>query len=411
MLPKTLNEWIQHYGRAGRNGQPAIAILLVEPSAFNLRKIKIKKDNPNKSTCTKSRGKRRIPIDDTVDSTELDEEDHEINEADEPIDNICDESKIEGQPAYQKQVEDGLRKWLDAILCQRVIQDEYFKNPPASCRMFILCNNRVILTVCHLELNVPCCDLCLMQNTAQNIPWVRTERKDKIIDLLMRLNIQKSRCDTADSDNQTMPIVKKKKAGKGARRGERFQSCHEALSDWRRWRWRTTYRRCIWGMEVLLPDKVLDILAKAAHIKTVDNIRRDLPEWEWVNDYGAEVLDRLRPIDNQWKAESTHAAEENKAKRRRTSEENKALRDDARHNQKHLDTLRKRAIHAVESTPGPSRHPLSSTTAPPQPTALQWAPSHSYLYHSTPEGSRAMITLPSLFHWMPLEDPGHNNNM
>ncbi len=242
-----------------------------------------------------------------------------------------------------------------------------------------------------------------MRNMAQNTPWVRTEREGQLIDFLKRLNTRKSH-DTANSDTHNMSNMKKKKAGEGGRRGERFQSCHEALSDWRRWRWRTTYRRCIWGMEVLLPDKILEILAKAAHIKCVDDIRRDIPEWEWVDDYGVEVLDRLRPIDNQWKAESTQAAEANKAKRRRTSEENKAMRDEARRSQKHLETLHKRAMNT--GIPGPSRHPLAYMPAPPQATVttpqqvtvFQWAPNLNH-YHST------TTTLPTVFQWMPLENP------
>ncbi|GJE92607.1 P-loop containing nucleoside triphosphate hydrolase protein [Phanerochaete sordida] len=38
LVPGDLNEWIQHHGRAGRGGQPAIAIMLVEATAFQLIK-------------------------------------------------------------------------------------------------------------------------------------------------------------------------------------------------------------------------------------------------------------------------------------------------------------------------------------------------------------------------------------
>jgi superfamily II DNA helicase RecQ len=34
MIPKTLTQYTQHAGRCGRDGKPALAILLVEPTVF-----------------------------------------------------------------------------------------------------------------------------------------------------------------------------------------------------------------------------------------------------------------------------------------------------------------------------------------------------------------------------------------
>jgi superfamily II DNA helicase RecQ len=38
MVPPSLSVWTQRFGRAGRSGEPAIAILLVEPSVYQLRR-------------------------------------------------------------------------------------------------------------------------------------------------------------------------------------------------------------------------------------------------------------------------------------------------------------------------------------------------------------------------------------
>lgn len=43
MVPGSLSEWIQHYGRAGRDGFPAVVVLLVEPSVFERVKKRAKR--------------------------------------------------------------------------------------------------------------------------------------------------------------------------------------------------------------------------------------------------------------------------------------------------------------------------------------------------------------------------------
>ncbi len=48
MIPRKLTQWTQHAGRCGRDGEPAIAILLVEPSVFQKVRKRQKKD-PNAS--------------------------------------------------------------------------------------------------------------------------------------------------------------------------------------------------------------------------------------------------------------------------------------------------------------------------------------------------------------------------
>ncbi|THG96112.1 hypothetical protein EW026_g5664 [Hermanssonia centrifuga] len=323
MLPKTLNEWVQHYGRAGRGGQPAMGILLVEPSAF--KKIKVKKQV---SDASKPTNKRKVP-DVPVESDSEDPNENDL-ECDEMADDGAETTNHDSVSQYQKKVEPGLREYLEALECRREIQDKYFRNP-TRLREY-------------------------------------TDKKPAI----------------------------KKKSGEGNRRGERLQSCRDALFHWRRRQWKNTYSKCIWGVESLLPDKILKQLAKAAHIRTMDDIKREIPDWIWVDDHGEDVIARLRPIDEQWNTERLEAAEENKAKRRRTSEENKNVRDEARREQKYMATLRKNNIH---NNPNISRAPLGFAIAPQQmtthPTGLQWM---LYATSSTFAMPLASIQL----QWMPV---------
>ncbi|KAH9915001.1 P-loop containing nucleoside triphosphate hydrolase protein, partial [Fomitopsis serialis] len=93
MVPTSLSQWLQRYGRAGRDGKPAIAILLAEQSVF--KKVK-------------PRTAKRDTAEDADDT---------------------DEDKV-----FQKKVEEGLRSWLEASNCRREVADEYFANPPSERR-------------------------------------------------------------------------------------------------------------------------------------------------------------------------------------------------------------------------------------------------------------------------------------
>ncbi|KAF8222271.1 P-loop containing nucleoside triphosphate hydrolase protein, partial [Tricholoma matsutake] len=103
MVPPLLSVWMQHLGRAGRSGAPAIVILLVEPSVYKLRK---------------SRGD--MGAEDADDEEKDDEEEKEDGESQTgPVD-----------PMYQKKVEEVMWKWIEAIECRWDVSDAYFNNPP-----------------------------------------------------------------------------------------------------------------------------------------------------------------------------------------------------------------------------------------------------------------------------------------
>ncbi|EIW55821.1 P-loop containing nucleoside triphosphate hydrolase protein [Trametes versicolor FP-101664 SS1] len=86
MAPESLSVWMQRAGRAGRHPDiQARAILLIQPTVFQ------------------EKGKR---------------------------------SRQDGEVvAYVKEIEDGLRMWLDPERCRRDVADEYFDNPPTRKRM------------------------------------------------------------------------------------------------------------------------------------------------------------------------------------------------------------------------------------------------------------------------------------
>lgn len=121
MVPSSLSQWFQRYGRAGRSGGPAIAILLVEPSVFQQLKRSIKAGDPNNGGTH-----RKEDVGSNITDNGPDElEDEEI---DLTIDTHTSAS-ASTEVIYRKKIEEGLRKYLDGLRCRRDIADTYFSNP------------------------------------------------------------------------------------------------------------------------------------------------------------------------------------------------------------------------------------------------------------------------------------------
>ncbi len=130
MLPKTLSKWVQHYGHAGHGGQPAQAIILVEPSAFQAKKIK------NHGEAVALKDKHSTESQEEA-QTRVDKED-----GNQCVHDCTDGDRVD-EVEYKKSVEDGLHKWLEVLTCRRIVQDEYFKN--SQCRhgtLHLLTNSR-----------------------------------------------------------------------------------------------------------------------------------------------------------------------------------------------------------------------------------------------------------------------------
>ena len=114
MLLPSLSVWMQRLGRAGRSGEPAIVILLVEPSVFKLRK---------------ARG--------AVEPEDPDDEDKDDDEEDKE-DGEADTGAGSADPMYLKKVEEAMRKWIEEIVCRRKVSDIHFNNPPRTTGEFLL---------------------------------------------------------------------------------------------------------------------------------------------------------------------------------------------------------------------------------------------------------------------------------
>jgi superfamily II DNA helicase RecQ len=143
MIPTSLSVWVQRYGRVGRNSEPGEAILLVEPSVYQL-----KKENRNQDAVQEG-------ADDAEDG-----------------DDAPAESKTHSADThYVKKVEGGLCKWIEASCeeCRRWIEKKYFDCPDGG-----------------RPLSVPCCDLCVLKKAREH-PDDLSPQEQKILDLINRL--------------------------------------------------------------------------------------------------------------------------------------------------------------------------------------------------------------------------------
>jgi superfamily II DNA/RNA helicase len=122
MVPSSLSVCIQRFGRAGRSGQASIAILLAEQSVFQTKKKPRSSETP--ATGPESETTTKIEIAD-------DEELHMALHGPERDSEAVDVN-------YKKKVEGGMRKWSEALVCRRMVADEYFDNPPRSISTYFL---------------------------------------------------------------------------------------------------------------------------------------------------------------------------------------------------------------------------------------------------------------------------------
>jgi hypothetical protein len=90
------------------------------------------------------------------------------------------------------------------------------------------------------------------------------------------------------------------------RRGDRLQACRKALKSWCLEAFKRDFKHSILYPKVVFPDKILKKIASQARLKTLSDIKKEIPDWDWADEYGQPMLDLLASIDNSWTEESEY---------------------------------------------------------------------------------------------------------
>lgn len=174
----------------------------------------------------------------------------------------------------------------------------------------------------------------------------------------------------------------------GARRTDRLQSCRNAIIEWRSRTWLENYSDCAWGPNVLLPDSIITKLATRSHISTIEDIKREIPEWDFADDYGSVILDIIHKTDDLWKEDHACKLKANKDTRKRRSIENKQHREEERRIKKQAETAQRKSERTWINTfthpvlaqpsffPGPLATSSTSTSSYHYPQPIFFVPSY-----------------------------------
>ena len=161
----------------------------------------------------------------------------------------------------------------------------------------------------------------------------------------------------------------------GARRDDRLRLCEDAATQWRDKTWKEKYSYCAWGPKVLLPDAIIKKLTRRAHLSTIEDIKREVPEWDFVNDHGGEVLAAIQKVDNVWQEEHEKEKAAKREKRKRDSLDKKEKRDEERRHKKATETAQRRIEKAQ-----PQFYPIVPVFVPQPSSLLPPAPVFQHLY-------------------------------
>jgi superfamily II DNA helicase RecQ len=108
----SLSILVQRFGRAGRSGQPAVAILFAKPSVFQVKK-------KNNTTRVRTVAEPENNIKDEP----MEDDDLELPAETPGLD------KTEIVTEYKKKTEVGMHDWCLALGCRWDVSDKYFSNP------------------------------------------------------------------------------------------------------------------------------------------------------------------------------------------------------------------------------------------------------------------------------------------
>ncbi len=324
MVPNSLNEWVQRYGRAGRDGKAALAILIVEPSVYEtIRKPKLTKTNI-KSKTVKQRVKVESPVVIQIPGKRKRVSGgQDVSEEPQDGEQLEEGSDDEGFQ-QKKNVQDVLRKWIETIDCRRLVCDEYFDNPPRTKGKLLyhyVLQVLALILYFMLDLTVPCCDNCLMKR-GDNSTLTLTDADIELLALIAAFNNEGDIVDppakpinVSESD---INLEDKQFRRRGARRGEHLKMARTFLESWRRQCWWTQYQNCAFGPEAILPNKIMTAFASQAAIETLDDINRAVPDWDFIEEYGEEVLKTVRRVDKLFNEQKDGDKAERNTKKMKT---------------------------------------------------------------------------------------------
>jgi hypothetical protein len=237
-------------------------------------------------------------------------------------------------------------------------------------------------TYCKLALLDPafplCCDNCLRRRR-EDPDHILTNAESNVLVLMDRIQTQMKPGgnfqDVIDVDSDTLVISAENPKRPGPRRTERLQSCRDAITEWRSCTWLENYSDCAWGPDVLLPDTIVTKLAMRSHISTIEEIKKEIPDWDFVDDYGSIVLDLIQKTDEIWKEDHACKLQAKKDTRKRHSLENKEQREEERRTKKQAETAQQKNertwintfAHPVVAQPSFFPGPSTSSHSFPQP--------------------------------------------
>lgn len=104
---------------------------------------------------------------------------------------------------------------------------------------------------------------------------------------------------------------------------ERLKAVRSAINEWRSSTWSQLYSDCAWGPSTLIPDAIVTKLATHSHIPTVEDIKNEIPNWDFADNYGSTILKLIQKTDNFWKEDHPQKIQTKKELQRQCSSENK----------------------------------------------------------------------------------------
>ncbi|KAF8350322.1 P-loop containing nucleoside triphosphate hydrolase protein [Amanita rubescens] len=306
LVPSLLSIWMQWAGRAGRSPDvQARAILLVQPTVFQVVK-------PRKE------------------SKQGEGNDDDNNDAD---------------VKYRKDIEEGLRRWIEGLECRREVVSLYFNDG-----------------VPHKEPTGDCCDNCLRRlgttHDLMQFPLANEvkEVKDEPIDAVTSfVGASTSRKRSATG------IIKLEGSetslnGPKTRRDQFRQGAIQLLESWRLQTYEAHYLRRPWGPHCLLPDNILSSLASKRTITTVQDLIGEGWSATHAQKHGLDVLKCLADYDlGHFKD-----LEEKREEKKRETEERRALEaQEAKRRRAEAKAIRQ----AQPKPPPPPGHGLMSASS------------------------------------------------